>query len=57
MNETENDKLLLKEAYATPYWEWEDVYTSIEDADSDETKAKLKTIASLLWDYNSDGRP
>ena len=52
---SENDRLLIDEAYRTPFWQWEDVYLMIEDADDDETKAKLKNIASLLWDYNQEG--
>jgi hypothetical protein len=47
---SENDRLLIEEAYKAPYWRWEDVYTSMEDADDPEIKAKLKTIASILWD-------
>ena len=52
---TFNDKKLIEEAYETPYWNWPDVMTAVEDADSPEAKKILKNIASLLWDYAQEG--
>ena len=47
---TYNDELLIKAAYKTPYWLWTDVYTSVEDADTEKAKAKLRNLASILFD-------
>ena len=47
---SENDRLLIEEAYKTPFWKWEDVYTSASDADDDKIKQKLLLIAGMLYD-------
>lgn len=49
-----NDKSLIEEAYKTPIWDWPDVVTMIEDADSSETKDRLWNIAELLRDYDQN---
>ena len=52
---TRNDRLLIEEAYATSYREWENIYTLIPDADEESTKKRLKNIGELLRDVYYNG--
>lgn len=44
MSASEKDKELIRQAWATHYTRWSDIYNLIEQAESEETKRTLNNI-------------